>query len=315
MGRWSILDIDQACTISAQSPSEKRSPQQTSGAARSVSRATRNESVGGRSIPPARTRDTTIPRSEDRRTLHEGRGRTYTLRESEIQAMSDIGRFRTVDAHDLARFAYQSDERRMNQDIRNLRTQGLLEEKNLFRAHRQPRRILALTAEGHGVVERNAGLPSDQRIYHGFVKVRDTDHDADLYKVFQQAIQEIRNEGGRPIRVRLDFELRGAINRNREAAGPLTEDQRAKWLKAVAKYHGLPIAGSTIHVPDIQVEYETPEREMARANLELVSENYRGEAIRAKAESGFRVYARTGDANRVRRALQNPGAVTEIRSP
>src|ERR1700720_1490664 len=100
MGRWSILDVEQACTTTAQRPSENRPQRQTGEAARSVSRVTRNESVAGRSIPPARTRATSIPRSEDRRTLHEDRGRSYSLRESEIQAMSDIGRFRTVDAHD-----------------------------------------------------------------------------------------------------------------------------------------------------------------------------------------------------------------------
>jgi hypothetical protein len=311
MGRWSILDVDQACTIGAQHPSRKH-PQQKNEAARSIRREIRTKSVACRSEPSDRSRDTNIPRTGNRRTLHEDCGRTYTLRESEIRAMSDIGRFRTVDAHDLACFAYKSDERRMNQDIRNLRTQGLLEEKTLLRAHRQPRRILALTAPGHRMVQKNAGLSSDQRIYHGFVKVRDTNHDADLYKVYQQATESIRNGGGRPIRVRLDFELKAAINRNKEAAGQLSEGQRAKWLKAIAEYHGLTLAGSTIHVPDIQVEYETPEGEIARANLELVSENYRGEAIRAKAESGFKVYARTGDASRVRRALQNSGIVQEI---
>ena len=100
--------------------------------------------------------------------------------------------------------------------------------------------------------------------------------------------------------MRLDFELKGAVNRDREAAGKLPEAQRRAWLKAVAEQHGLSIKGGTIQLPDIQIEYETAEGTLAHANIELVSENYRGDAIRSKAGAGFKVYARVGDSNRVK---------------
>jgi hypothetical protein len=42
--------------------------------------------------------------------------------------------------------------------------------------------------------------------------------------------------------------------------------------------------GTTIHLPDIQVEYETREGGIEGENLELLSENYREQGIRGKAE-------------------------------
>ena len=228
--------------------------------------------------------------------------------------MSDIGKFRTVDIKDLVRFAYQDDAARMAQEIRSLRSQGLIQEKTIYRAHRQPRRILTLTKQGQRLLRRDGHVPGDQWLYHGFVKPREIDHDADLYKVYQKEAADIERQGGKPIKVRLDSELKGAVNRDREAAGRLPEGQKQPWLKAVAEQHGLTIKGGTIQFPDIQIEYETAEGTLAHANIELVSENYRGDAIRSKAGAGFKVYARVGDANRVKRALQDTGAVEEILS-
>ena len=127
-------------------------------------------------------------------------------------------------------------------------------------------------------------------------------------------VDDIQRQGGKITKVRLDFELKGAVNRDREAAGKLPEGQRRAWLKTVVEQRGLTIKGGTIQLPDIQIDYETPEGTIAHANIELVSENYRGDAIRSKAGAGFKVYARVGDSNRVKRALQDTGAVEEILS-
>jgi hypothetical protein len=313
MGRWRVSDIDQGRRPEPQNPAQRRATE-PDGADRGAGRGVGNESsagIGKRQQPSGKTNSR---RSEIRRAQPTNRDRSYSLRDSEIHAMSDIGRFRTLDARDLARFAYGRNEAHMNRDLRNLRSQGLVEEKIVYRAHKEPRRILALTEQGHRTLRSTGSLPKDQRLYHGFVKRREINHDADLYRVYQTAVADIRSQGGKPRNVRLDFELKAAVNRGKEAAGRLPDEQRARWLKAVAEQYGLTIKGTTIQVPDIQVEYETVEGDIARANLELVSENYRGEAIRGKAESGFKVYARGGDSNRVRRALQDSGIVQEVLS-
>ncbi len=228
--------------------------------------------------------------------------------------MADIGRFRAVDVKDLAQFAYQGDEARAKYDLENLRTQGLVEEKTFFRAHKSARKMVTLTEHGHRIVRKVSGLPREQRIYHGIVKPRELDHDADLYKVYQKAVEKIQEKGGKPLRVRLDFEIKESINREKEAAEHLPEEMRRRRLRAVAEEHGLTMDGTTIHLPDIQVEYETPDGRVERENLELLSRNYREDGIRGKAAAGFKMYARTGDANRIRRALQDTGLVREVLS-
>ncbi len=133
-----------------------------------------------------------------------------------------------------------------------------------------------MTAEGHRLVGKTSGLPKEQRIYHGFVKPRELDHDADLYKVYEKAAQEIRDKGGRSIRVRLDFELKESVNCAKEAAGrPLPEDERSRQLQAVAEELGLTVDGTAIHLPDIQIEFENRDGGIEKQNLELLSQNYR----------------------------------------
>jgi len=214
----------------------------------------------------------------------------------------------------LSRFVYGGNEVRLKHDLANLRAQGLVEEKTLFRTHRNARKLVTLTAEGERIARKASGLPRDQKLYHGFVKPKELDHDADLYKVYQKAVEEIREKGGKPTRVRLDFELKESVNRAKEFAGRLAEDERRRFLTGVAEEHGLTIDEATIHLPDIQMEYETREGEIARQNLELLSRNYREEGIRGKAAAGFKIYARSGDSNRVRRALHDTGMVREVLS-
>jgi len=94
----------------------------------------------------------------------------------------------------------------------------------------------------------------------------------------------------------------------------LPEAQQRARLAMLAERHGLVLSSTRLHVPDVQLEYETRDQELARENLELVSENYRNASIRGKAASGFTLYARGNDASRVRRALPDSHSVTRILS-
>jgi hypothetical protein len=313
MARWDILRNDRVREAEARPPDEER-PQEPNDTSVSVGRGPTDASSPNAPEKPERSGQSGPSRTADRGTQHRDRGRTYSLRSSEVAAMTDIGMFRTVDVRDLARFVYRDSETRTNYDLESLRTQGLVEEKTVFRAHKEPRKVVALTEQGHRILRKASGLPKDQAVYHGYVKTREINHDADLYKVYQQAVEEIRKQGGKPVKVRLDFEMKAAVQREKNAVKGLREDERAKRLEAFAKDHTLSISGTTIHVPDVQLEYETPEGELERTNLELISENYRTEGIRSKAESGFTIYARSGDTTRVRRALQDTHAVERILS-
>ena len=313
MSRWDIGDPDRDRSPEPRPRQEGRREESKDGRA-SIGRGRSSDRDAEVSRTPSRARDSDVSRERAQRPrLREREGRTL-LRQSQLEAMSEVGTFRTVDTKDLARYAYQGNENRMQEDIRSLQKQGLVEEKTLFRAHKEPRQIVTLTKPGYRLLRKIGDLPKDQEIYHGFVKPREQDHDADLYKVYQKAVKEIVKEGGSVLRVRLDFELKASINREKEAAGRLPEDMKDRWLKTVAEEHGLTVRGKKIHVPDLQIEYETAERELARENLEFVSRNYHEEGIRGKADSGFTIYARSGDANRVRRALNDSGLVREVLS-
>jgi DNA-binding PadR family transcriptional regulator len=312
MSRWDITDHDRI--HSAEAPVHEKAPGEPNSAApsdgRGGSSASSPEELQSRQ--EATERSVSTPRGC--RTKHEDHGQAYSLRESEIHAMTDIGRFRAVDVKDLARFVYQGDTTRMKYDLENLRKQGLIEEKTVFRAHKPSRRMVTLTDQGQRIVRKASGIREEQRVYHGFVKPKELDHDADLYKVYQKAAKKIEEGGGKPVRVRLDFELKESINRAKEAAGHLPKDMRERWLRAEAEEHGLTTDGSTIHLPDLQVEYITSDGRLERENLELLSKNYREDGIRSKVSAGFTIYARAGEMPRIRRALQETGLVREVLS-
>jgi hypothetical protein len=227
---------------------------------------------------------------------------------------ADIGRFRTVDVRDLARFVHCGNESGLKHDLANLRAQELVEEKTLFRAHRSARKLVTLTSEGQRIVRKASGLPKEQRIYFGFVKPKELDHDADLYKVYQKAAEEIRAKGGKSVRVRLDFELKESINRAKEAAGRLPEDERTKLLATVAEEQGLTffpvVPGEKFQVLSLglAVPRFVFNLDIGKVDGPVV------DGIRGKAAAGFRIFARSGDASRVRRALHDTSMVREVLS-
>jgi hypothetical protein len=57
------------------------------------------------------------------RSSYADRDKTYSLRYSEIHALSEVGKPRVVATQDLAEFAYNGDRSRMESDIENEKTQ------------------------------------------------------------------------------------------------------------------------------------------------------------------------------------------------
>ena len=133
MARWDILNGDRIRESEAASPREERL-KQSKDTSVSVGRGQTDSSSANTPERPDRTGQSSISRTPHCRTQHRDRGRTYSLRSSEVAAMRDIGMFRTVDVRDLARFVYGGSESRTEYDLESLRTQGLVEEKTLSRA-------------------------------------------------------------------------------------------------------------------------------------------------------------------------------------
>ena len=141
-------------------------------------------------------------------TICRGRDREYSLRESEVRTLTDLGKFRIVPEDDLARFGYQGNSTQMESDIRSLSRQGLVEQRTIEGHSSYSTKVLTLTKDGHRLLERAQLVSSRQTTYHGLMKPKEARHDADLYRLYQKVAREIERSGGKVRRVILDFELK-----------------------------------------------------------------------------------------------------------
>src|SRR5260370_646480 len=94
-----------------------------------VERAQRERHTADRPPRPREDRER-IP-SERVRTKYVDRNKTYSLRDSEIHTLMELGTFRVVAEPDLAELGYAKDRSRMEHDIENLQKQGLVQQRTI----------------------------------------------------------------------------------------------------------------------------------------------------------------------------------------
>lgn len=226
--------------------------------------------------------------------------------------MTELGKFRAIAREDLADFAYDGDEVRMRPDLENLLGQGLAEMKTIPHEETGSRQLLTLTRNGHRFLTETRAAGKDQALYHGFTKPREAHHDADLYRLYQKAAAKIERQGGRRLRVVLDYELKKHLYRDLVKLGKDRNSPDSK--RVVAERHGLQVVRGKIPVPDVRIEYETRDGERARVDLELATGHYRGRNLAEKVRAGFSIYARVEDASKLRRVLDQRELTAEILS-
>jgi hypothetical protein len=229
------------------------------------------------------------------------RDRSYLVRDSEMNTLKEIGKFRVIPVADLAKFAYGGDRERMEKDIRSLARQSLLRDKTLEISQKKTLRVVTLTKTGHRLLKKTNQVANDQPIYHGLLKPREIKHDADLYRLYQKEAGRIERGGGRPVRVLLDYELKRILNRDLALLGSEKDNPGRK--SEVADKHHLQVVNGKIPLPDLRVEYESGELELRHVDLELATRDYRPRAMAEKASAGFSLYSRSEDASRLRRVL------------
>ncbi|MBZ5700430.1 MAG: hypothetical protein LAN84_01135 [Acidobacteriia bacterium] len=261
-------------------------------------------------LGPGRAAESTQARPNDQREKYEVRGKTYWLRSSEIDTLTEIGKFRAVASKDLEEFAYHGDKDHTGTEVQNLIRQGLVAVKEIPHPEISPRRLLTLTKRGHLVLTATKSVPKNQAIYHGFTKPREAHHDADLYRLYYTAADNIEGQGGRNLRVMLDYELKKRVYHDLARLGPHRESTAKK--KEIAERHGLQLVRGKIPLPDLRIEYETRDGEMARVDLELATEHYRGRNLADKVRAGFSIYAAAQDAAGLRRVLDQRELTAEI---
>src|SRR5271169_3346271 len=255
----------------------------------------RGDSTGARDQHSSRDERNDSPRA------YYVRDRTYLIRNSEMHSLTEIGKFRVIAVSDLAKYAYDGNRERMEKDIRALSRQSLVRDNTLEISQKHTLRVVTLTKAGHRVLKNTNQVADDQPIYHGLTKPREVKHDADLYRLYQKEVARIERGGGRPVRVLLDYELKRNLNHDLALLGPEKDDLDRKG--EVAEKHHFQVVNGKIPVPDLRVEYETPELELRHVDLELATRDYRPRAMAEKAAAGFSLYGRSEDASRLRRVL------------
>jgi hypothetical protein len=275
-------------------------------------RGSGGSSLSDRQEPEAREQRPVKPDREDSPRAYYLRDREYLLRESEILTLSEVGRFRVVAPHDLAKYGYAGDSARMERDIRQLKEQSLLSEKTLEISGRKTLRVVTLTKQGAKVLRSTNRIADEQELYHGLRKPKEAKHDADLYRLYQKEAARIELAGGRPLRIILDYELKRDLNRDLEALGPQKDDPETK--QAVAEQHHVPVVNGKVQLPDLRIEYENAQGELDHTDAELATRHYRPQGLAAKATAGFSLYSHPEDGSRLRRILNDQDITTEILS-
>jgi len=259
------------------------------------------------------TRQADVLAQRERTEIH-NRDRSYSLRPSEIYTLTEVGKFRVVAVEDIAKHAYAGDRSRLDSDLRNLIRQRLVARRETSVLKKESRQVLTLTKEGKRLIRRRGFIVDDQAIYSGFVKPKEADHDAALYRLYHKAADEIERKGGKVLRVQLDYELKEKLYRKLGQAQAQSEGQMQRSKEAFAHQLKLPVVHGKVSFPDLRIEYANQEMEISRVDLELATGHYHAGHLAEKARAGFQIYARSEDAGGLRRVRDDREIMTAILS-
>lgn len=231
----------------------------------------------------------------NRRELFLERGRSYRVRRSEWETLFEVGRFRVVDPADLPGGVYGNDVALARADIRSLTEQRLVETGSYLTGGGERANVACLTAAGLGLVKRHdpRAFGERQRLYSRFVRPAEIPHDVLVYRAFQKERARIHAAGGRVDRVRLDHELKREVY-SREYRGRVRGRPSRELKERTAEELELPVIDGQVLFPDLRLEYEDERGVGSRVDIEVATGNYRGKHLEAKAQAGFRIYARDG---------------------
>lgn len=236
------------------------------------------------------------------RTNYTDRNKSYALRDSEIHALAEVGKFRVVAKNDLAEFAHNGDHDRMENDVENMVRQRLAKVATIPNIDCSPTDVVTLTRQGHALLSRGRIVRRDQATYYGLKKAKEAAHDADLYRLYHKVSDEIESRGGRVLRVKLDYEIKDELYSRIARAAKDTGRKPEAVREEVAEHYHLRVVSGKIPIPDLRIEYVNEnDNQIERRDLELATGHYRPHGLAEKALAGFQIYARPEEASRLRR--------------
>jgi DNA-binding MarR family transcriptional regulator len=264
-------------------------------------------------VSPRDQQDRTIPQDAEQRQIYCERDREYRLNQTEIAVIRDVGRFRIVDAQDLTKFVYRNQQNAAQRDLRHLENQKLIRFVRLPGKERT--KYATLTKQGKELVSHRFNQTAGQEIYAGVKKLREADHDAAVYRVYQTEGAKMRAHGCEPRRIRLDYELKRDVQRELARQRAKNGKDLATAREEIAQKYHLKVVENKIQFPDVRLEYEGPEpdlsvsRSTGEVDLEYVSEHYKPGQIAAKRAAGFTLYTENGRSGR---STHGPDLIMDI---
>jgi hypothetical protein len=211
--------------------------------------------------------------------------RDQSLSREQLRSVADLGVFRAIRPADL-----RLDPRQLNE----LKNAALVRE---FQSRGE--KYLTLTREGCSLARVTRLAQPDLKLYSGPRKLQDATHDSAIYTAYSKAVAEIEAKGGRVTSIARDEDLRRDIYRDRQTH---PEDDQ----KTVAERHHVAADNGKYVLPDLQIHYEMPAPDAApgqdlshgsvsaTANIEIVTDSYRGDDIASKSDAGFTLVAAGG---------------------
>jgi hypothetical protein len=221
--------------------------------------------------------------------------RAYDIRPSEQASLDALGRFRVIDAGDLGLGIYAADGGLARADFQALIRQRLITPVSIRNAKGEVQRIFTLSRDGHALARARAD--KGQQLYWGFAKPAECEHDSRLYRAYLHEERQLVTNGHSVKRVVLDYELKREYFSRLNAPRSDGAYRQRQWESA-RELH-LPVIDGHVVFPDFRIEYEDERGEPGRVDVEVATENYRGQHVAVKAAAGFRVYAESGAAGRL----------------
>ena len=282
---------------------------------RSISGDEREPEISGHQVP-GNSRDWQQQSPEGRdyqrpRPAVEWPERAYHISGTQLQTMAEIGRFRTLSIEDLAHYRYQGNVADMRRDCRPLLSQGLVQSKSLWLGRTKDRlTVVTLTRQGKKVLEQSK---EQGTFYAGFVKPSEMAHDAAIYRMYQAEAGRIAKAGGQIRSITLDYELKRKVYSALAKERPGSSEYKTRQAEIAAE-HGLKVIRGHVQLPDLRIEYQTREGQMATTDLELATDHYRAGQLAAKAAAGFKFYASSEDAVHLSSVFDDHHITAEILS-
>jgi hypothetical protein len=246
------------------------------------------------------------------------------LRPEERKVMLELGCFRVIRTRDLANTLYDGKQRKLDEDLRYLRSEGLVETRHINLRRDGTRRqidrveVATLTRDGRAWLKKSGEVPKDQTVYYGFVKPREMEHDSLIYRAYRDAAQRIERDGASNLRVKLDFEIKADVQKDIYRARKVDPKRDMADIKqGVAAKHSLPFVNGGIQIPDARIEFdrkadESRSREFdegsrtgGHEDIEVLTAAYRRGQLRAKAQAGFRAYASSSDRSSITAKIED----------